>query len=67
MHEGYVKSVRLDKGYGFIASPGQPDVFFHYTELVDLPFDETLQERRVRFNIIGTSKGPKAVAVRAAT
>jgi cold shock CspA family protein len=66
MHEGTVKAVRLDKGFGFISSPNQPDVFFHASELIELPFDETLRERRVRFNIIGTGKGPKAAGVRAA-
>jgi cold shock CspA family protein len=67
-HEGTVAKVVLGKGFGFISSPNQPDVFFHATDIIDhaLPFDESLQERRVRFVIVATEKGPRAKGVRAA-
>lgn len=66
MYDGTVCSVRADRGFGFISSPGQPDVFFHMSDLDGLAFDETLQQRRVQFDIIGTGKGPRAANVRPA-
>jgi cold shock CspA family protein len=68
MHEGTIVRVRVDRGFGFIATPDQPDAFFHAKDVADelLPFDERLQEMRVRFDVIGTDKGPRAKNVRAA-
>ena len=65
MNEGTITGVRLDRGFGFIAVSGERDVFFHYKQLADeLPFDEKLQERRVRFDVENSPKGPRAVNVR---
>lgn len=37
---GTVKKIVVDKIFGFIASPGQPDTFFHINDLSDeLAFD----------------------------
>jgi cold shock CspA family protein len=67
MYEGTIDTLRLDRGFGFISAAGQPDVFFHASDLAaDLPFDGTLQERRVRFDIQTTAKGQRAINVRAA-
>jgi cold shock CspA family protein len=67
MKEGVVKALRLDRGFGFIVAPNEPDLFFHASDVDEtLPFDEQLIERRVRFNIVGSPKGPRAVAVRPA-
>ncbi len=64
---GTVKKIVADKGFGFIVSPGQPDTFFHVNDLSDdLAFDETLQERRVRFDVTEGTKGPRATIVSAA-
>jgi cold shock CspA family protein len=61
MHEGTITSLRLDRGFGFIAAQNQPDTFFHANDLGDdLPFDEALEQRRVRLDIVETPKGPKA-------
>jgi cold shock CspA family protein len=60
--ESYCESV----GFGFISAPGQPDVFFHASDLMDLAFDETLQERRVRFQIVTIEKGSRAKCIQAA-
>ncbi len=66
MH-GTIVSIRLDKGFGFIFTKvGEPDIFFHCNDLVELPFDEQLHERRVEFDVIGTAKGDRAVNVRVA-
>ena len=67
MYTGVITSLNLERGFGFISASGQPDIFFHFSDLADdLPFDEALQERRVRFDILGTGKGPQAINVRAA-
>jgi cold shock CspA family protein len=66
MYQGTVCRVVHDRGFGFISAPGQPDVFFHANDLVDLQFDDTLEERRVRFDMITTEKGTRAKNVQPA-
>ena len=66
MYSGTICSVRSDRGFGFISSTGQPDVFFHVSDLVGLEFDDTLKERRVEFGIVDSPKGPRAANVRPA-
>lgn len=66
-HHGYIKALKIEKGFGFISVHGSPDVFFNVREIDDsLTWDETLQERRVQFRIVTTGRGLKAVDVRAA-
>lgn len=53
---GYVKSINLDRGFGFIAA--EHDIFFHVDSLDEsLDWDESLEQRRVLFRTITTSKG----------
>ena len=67
MYEGTISALRLDRGFGFIRMVDAPDVFFHASDLnEELPFDETLKERRVAFNIISAVRGPRAASVRPA-
>jgi cold shock CspA family protein len=67
MFVGTVKKVLVARGFAFIALPGSPDVFMHCYDLSDdVDWDETLQERRVEFEIEHSAKGPRAVLVRAA-
>ena len=40
---GFIKSMKPDKGYGFI-SDGREFVFFHATALVDTEFDKLVQD-----------------------
>lgn len=64
MAVGTIKAVKLDKGFGFIGEVGGPDVFFHVSDLPpDLPFDESLQERRVEFTIQQTPRGTRAIGI----
>jgi cold shock protein len=65
-HCGTVRSVKIDKGYGFISRPnGEKDLFFHVKSLdPSLPFDEQLRERRVQFEMINSDRGPRAENVR---
>lgn len=60
---GTVKTVR-NAGFGFIRTDERTEVFFHRTALVGgLEFNEQLVERRVRFQVISTERGPRAVAI----
>lgn len=67
METGTVCGLVQDRGFGFIhIGGGQEDVFFHHKELAaDLPFDDTLMERRVRFDVISTDRGDRAKNVQA--
>jgi cold shock CspA family protein len=65
--EGFICSLKRDRGFGFVRVVSGPDYFFHATDLADgLEFDEQLQERRVLFDIEQTPKGWRAVDVRPA-
>ena len=67
MSEGTIKAVKADRGFGFIrVAGGQPDLFFHCSELVGLEFSERLLELPVLFNVTSTIRGPRAIKVRAA-
>jgi cold shock CspA family protein len=58
---GTVSRLNIDRGFGFIASPGQPDIFFHFSDLADgLRFEDALLELRVEFDITEAGKGPRA-------
>jgi hypothetical protein len=35
MHDGTVKTVCVDRGFGFIGVAGEPDIFFHCSKLGD--------------------------------
>lgn len=64
---GYIKIFDEAKRYGFICSPGLSDVFFGSQDLgKELDRDETLQNRRVSFEMRSGPKGPIAVHIRPA-
>lgn len=64
---GTVTRVVEDRGFCFIKpDDGSRDVFGHISELKGLPFDSTLQERRVEFGVAQSDKGPRATNVRPA-
>jgi CspA family cold shock protein len=61
--QGSVKYYLTDKGYGFIAQAGGPDVFVTATSLLDGV--RTLQTgQMVEFDIVQGAKGPEAKNVR---
>ena len=67
MQKGTIKNIVQDRGFGFITpDAGGKSVFFHCRDLYDMDFDETLIERRIRFEIIDSPKGPRAANVRPA-
>jgi cold shock CspA family protein len=65
--EGYIKTLQIDRGFGFIAVTGDDDAYFHVSDVDrDLPFDSTLYQRRVRFDLVEGPRGLRAKNVRAA-
>jgi cold shock protein len=63
MAQGTVKWFNAEKGYGFIAEDGGPDVFVHYSA-IDMPGYKSLEEGdRVEFEVSQGQKGPQADGV----
>jgi CspA family cold shock protein len=65
MPEGVVKWFSPDKGYGFIAVEGQPDVFVHYSAIKGQGYRNLEEGMRVSFEIESgkNGKGPQAANV----
>lgn len=61
---GVVKWFNAQKGYGFIAREGGPDVFVHYTAIVGSGYRNLNEGDQVEFSITEGPKGPQASEVR---
>ncbi len=61
---GTVKWFNGDKGYGFIAREGGPDVFVHYSAIQADGFRNLTEGQKVEFNIEQGPKGLQAANVR---
>jgi CspA family cold shock protein len=67
MATGTIKRVVADRGFGFIATEGEKEYFFHRNSLEpSLDFDRLAGGERVEFEIEESPKGPRANKVRAA-
>ncbi len=65
MPTGTVKWFNSEKGFGFIAQEGGPDVFVHFSQ-IDMPGYKSLDEgQKVEFEVGDGPKGPQAQQVRA--
>lgn len=62
--EGRVKWFNDKKGYGFIETDEQGDVFVHYSNIQQEGFRTLKELERVTFEIEDTNKGPQAVNVK---
>lgn len=62
MAEGRVKWFNVEKGYGFIEHPGNPDVFVHYSAIQSGGFRKLNEGDEVQFEVEAGqgSKGPQA-------
>ncbi len=64
MAEGRVKWFNDQKGYGFIETETQGDVFVHYSAIEAEGFRSLQEGERVSFEVEETPKGPQAVNVK---
>ena len=62
MREGTIKKL-TEKGYGFIATDDQKDVFFHMSAVREVSFEELFEGQRVSYEEEAGPKGPRAVDV----
>jgi CspA family cold shock protein len=64
MAQGTVKWFNAEKGYGFIAEDGGPDVFVHYSAIEGTGYKSLEEGDRVEFEVSQGQKGPQADNVR---
>jgi cold shock protein len=64
MPRGTVKWFSADKGYGFIAREGGPDVFVHHSAITMSGFRTLEQGQTVEFEVTTGDKGDQAQDVR---
>jgi CspA family cold shock protein len=66
MAQGQIKKIVADRGFGFISSEENKDIFFHFTVLKpDAGAFDGLQEgQNVEFEFEEGDKGPKATSVK---
>lgn len=62
MPQGKIKKL-TDKGFGFIGGEGG-DMFFHFSALVDVTFEELHEGQLVEYEVGQGPKGPRAENVR---
>ncbi len=62
MQTGIIKTLRQDKGFGFIASEGR-DYFFHVSKLRDLNFESLAYGQKVEFEATKLPDGRTACSV----
>ena len=64
MAQGTVKWFNGDKGYGFIAVEGGPDVIVHFSAITGGGYRSLDEGQKVEFDITQGQKGPQAENVR---
>ncbi len=60
---GTVKWFNETKGFGFIEQESGPDVFAHYSAILDSGFKTLSEGQKVEFNLTDGAKGPQAEAI----
>lgn len=64
--KGTVKWFNEEKGFGFIAREGGPDVFAHYSAISTPGFKTLAEGQKVEFTVTAGKKGPQAENIVAA-
>ena len=60
MAQGTIKTIRDDRGFGFIAPDGgDPDIFFHSSAVEQPTFDELREGQRVEFESGADPRNPQ--------
>ena len=62
-HQGTVKWFNAQKGFGFIAREGGPDVFVHHSAIQTNGYRELVENETVEFEIVQGPKGLQAANV----
>jgi CspA family cold shock protein len=63
MPVGKVKWFNDSKGYGFIETEGEKDVFVHFSAITGEGYRSLKEGAEVEFDIVDDSKGPRAANV----
>jgi len=64
MHNGKIKKLVRDRGFGFISDVDGRELFFHQTSLIDAQFDTMKEDQPVEFEVEKSPKWPRAINVR---
>ena len=65
MTSGIVKWFNAEKGYGFISTETEGDVFVHFSAIVMDGYKSLKEGQSVEFEIVEGEKGPQAANVNA--
>ncbi|WP_156755978.1 cold-shock protein [Actinokineospora sp. G85] len=60
MATGTVKWFNAEKGFGFIAQEGGPDVFVHFSAIQSSGYRSLEENQQVEFEVVQGPKGPQA-------
>ncbi len=63
MHQGKIKKLVRERGFGFISDTDGREVFFHQSSLIDVRFDALSEGQDVNFEVEKSPKGPRAVNI----
>ena len=67
MSKGTIRRLITDRGFGFIKTEDEKDIFFHRSELEDADYNSLTEGQQVEFEIgQGRDGRPQAVKVRLA-
>lgn len=64
---GTIRTLRVDKGFGFIKGEDGKDIFFHESAIYGEGIDNLREGDGVEFDVGPGSKGPRAENVRRTT
>jgi len=64
---GTIRTLRVDKGFGFIKSEAGQDYFFHQTAIYGEGIANLREGDGVEFEVTDSPKGPRAVDVKRTT
>ena len=71
MPQGTIKKLVADRGFGFIAGNDGDDVFFHFSVLAGIQFEELAEGTAIEYELEESdgggrrgSKGPRASSVK---
>jgi CspA family cold shock protein len=59
-----VKWFDAQKGYGFLRREGEPDVFVHYSAILEEGYRTLNDGEEVEYELVETERGPQARSVK---